>query len=317
MNLTLIFFIISILNNFNIFSTSIIKRNVDHSLLKNYNKLFDSIDYDYFNLSLIYKYNYKSIKIKHKSFSNETNKITCVLGVLVNQRGINIANSMLEWLMNEYDVYCVYQKFPGDMYEYPALRFAQWYSLKYNKSIILYLHTKGAFNIHPFQDIIRSFWKHEFTKPNNYIYIQLLSNNITDVALPFRRSTCTWYNGMFISQRAFSLINEIPFYETIERHFYECLTFFQPDNFSYKIRFKGILSDFISTNEVMLKTEYLAKYFDTIENYKNNIAKKSDIIMDEIKLIVLIILCYILYKIKQRIKLLRFHKCKRHSFIFY
>jgi len=78
---------------------------------------------------------------------------------------------MLEWLINEYDVYCIYQKFPGDMYEYPSLRFAQWYSLAYNKSIILYLHTKGAFNRHPFPDIVRSFWKHEFIKPNNYIYI--------------------------------------------------------------------------------------------------------------------------------------------------
>ena len=54
MNLTLIFFIISILNYFNIFSTSIIKRKVDLSVLEKYNKLFDSIDYVYFNLSLIY-----------------------------------------------------------------------------------------------------------------------------------------------------------------------------------------------------------------------------------------------------------------------
>lgn len=53
MNLTLIFFIISILNYFNIFSTSIIKRKVDLSVLEKYNKLFDSIDYVYFNLSLI------------------------------------------------------------------------------------------------------------------------------------------------------------------------------------------------------------------------------------------------------------------------
>ena len=73
---------------------------------------------------MIYKYNYKSIKIKNKSFSNETNKITCELGVLVNQRGINIANSMLEWLINEYDVYCIYQKFSVYMYEYQSLRFA-------------------------------------------------------------------------------------------------------------------------------------------------------------------------------------------------
>ena len=76
---------------------------------------------------------------------------------------------MLNWLLPEYDVYCVYQKYPGIMYEYPALRFAQWLSLNYNKKIILYVHTKGSFNYNDFQDKVRFVWKHEFTKPECYI----------------------------------------------------------------------------------------------------------------------------------------------------
>ena len=33
---------------------------------------------------------------------------------------------MNEWLLPEYNVYTVYQKYPGKLFEYPALRFAQW-----------------------------------------------------------------------------------------------------------------------------------------------------------------------------------------------
>ena len=53
-----------------------------------------------------------SIKIKHKSNKrNSFNRIVCVFGILVNERGIEISNSMIEWLLPEYDVYCIYQKY--------------------------------------------------------------------------------------------------------------------------------------------------------------------------------------------------------------
>ena len=81
---------------------------------------------------------------------------------------------MLDWLLPEYDVYCVYQKYPGILFEYPALRFAQWLSLNYNKAIILYVHTKGAFNYNNFQNKEKYVWKHEFTKPHSFIYTSFL-----------------------------------------------------------------------------------------------------------------------------------------------
>ncbi len=43
---------------------------------------------------------------------------------------------MIDWLLPEYDIYCVYQKYPGDLYEYPYLRFAQWISQTFNKTIL-------------------------------------------------------------------------------------------------------------------------------------------------------------------------------------
>ena len=115
---------------------------------------------------MIYNKSYNSIKIKHKSHTkNSKDSIICILGVLANENGLKIADSMLQWLLPEYDVYCVYQKYPGLLYEYPALRFAQWFSLLFNISVVLYVHTKGAFNQNSGQAKIRTVWRHEFTNP--------------------------------------------------------------------------------------------------------------------------------------------------------
>ena len=236
-----------------------------------YDFLFNSIDSDdYYNMSLIYNFSYKSIKIKHKSRKSIYDRIPCVLGVLVNENGLKIENSMLNWLLPEYDVYCVYQKYPGIMYEYPALRFAQWLSLNYNKKIILYVHTKGSYNYNDFQDKVRFVWKHEFTKPECYKYIQLLEKNITDISLPFRDGTCTWYNGMFISYRAFNAIKDIMYYKNILRHYYECLTFSEKKENSYIIRYKGVLIDKIESTDVLKITDFLERYIKITQNLKVN-----------------------------------------------
>ena len=123
------------------------RTNLNDKKMKYYDFLFNTIQSDYFNLILIYNKSYDTIKIKYKSESKRfINPIICVFGVLVNDEGLKIEKSMLEWLLPEYEVYSVYQKYPGNLYEYPALRFAQWFSLFYNISIILYVHTKGAAN---------------------------------------------------------------------------------------------------------------------------------------------------------------------------
>jgi len=197
--------------------------------------IFNSILGDNYNLTSIYSYNYDNIKIKHLT-QNPKNKIICILGVLVNQVGITIEKEMLDWLLPEYDVYCVYQKSPGILYEYPAIKFAQWILEKLNKSLVLYLHTKGASNVYRFQKFIRKFWKIEFKSPRNKIYIKPILNNQTDVSAPFRHNRITWYNGMFISKRAFDIIGEVPKFKN--RYLYEGYLFKNID-----IRIVGIIKD--------------------------------------------------------------------------
>ena len=151
---------------FNITDKKTFSKNTfqNKSSIEYYNYLFDSMDYDFYNLSLIYNESYNSIKIKHIS-NPKNNSIVCIFGVLVNERGIDIATSMLKWLILEYNVYCIYQKYPGTLYEYPALRFAQWFSLMFNVSLVLYIHTKGAFNDNKGKAKVRALWRHEFTSP--------------------------------------------------------------------------------------------------------------------------------------------------------
>ena len=58
---------------------------------------------------------------------------------------------------------------------------------------------------------IRKFWKKEFTKPRNFIYISEILHNNYDIATPLTNGKMTWYNGMYISKRAFKLNNIIPY----------------------------------------------------------------------------------------------------------
>ena len=121
-----------------------------------YDSLFNSIESDYYNFSLIFNQAYNTIKIKHKSSINMNNKISCIFGVLVNGNGLQIEKSMLDWLLPEYDVYCIYQKYPGILFEYPALRFAQWLSLNFKKQI----------------NFFKIFWLISLKKMIYYMFIQ-------------------------------------------------------------------------------------------------------------------------------------------------
>ena len=107
------------------------------------NFLFDSIKGDDFNFTFIFNFNYTTIKIKKYS-SSKKKSLICVLGILVNNNGLEIEKELTDWLKNEYIIYKVYQKFPGKLFEYPALKFAQWLTEYKNISFVLYLHTKGA-----------------------------------------------------------------------------------------------------------------------------------------------------------------------------
>lgn len=255
--------------------------------------LFNSIIGDNYNLATIYNYNYENIKIKHYS-QNSKKKIICIFGVLVNQNGMKIEKEMLKWLLPEYDIYIVYQKYPGKLYEYPGLRFAQWIIQSLNKTILLYLHTKGAFYPHKFQSTIREFWMNEFKYPRNQIYIQAILKNKSDISIPFRKNISTWYNGMLISKRAFDLIPEIEVNKN--RYFYEGGVF-NVNN----IRIKGIINDNQSPNTI---GNTLVKYL----KFHNKKIIKNAIIIDFI--LIGFIIIFKIY-INNEYKVFKFNKKKR------
>ena len=94
------------------------------------------------------------------------------------------------------------QEPPGILFEYPALRFAQWTSRR-TEAKVLYLHTKGAANQTELQNRVRTLWKHEFTGKRLSMYL----DDDADVVCPFLgQSNETWYNGIFISRKAFSKV---------------------------------------------------------------------------------------------------------------
>ena len=221
------------------------------------------MDDDFYNLSLIYNESYNSIKIKHIS-NPKNNSIVCIFGVLVNERGIDIATSMLKWLILEYNVYCIYQKYPGTLYEYPALRFAQWFSLMFNVSLVLYIHTKGAFNDNKGQAKVRALWRHEFTSPRKEIYIQLIEKDIFDISLPYRFQVCTWFNGMFISKKAFNLTNILP---NKIRYYYESLFGSSIIPFA-NIRIKGVINDSISARDTIIEMRRFYEYLKNLNFVK-------------------------------------------------
>ena len=119
---------------------------------------------------------------------------------------------MLEWLLPEYDVYCIYQDYPGIFYEYPAIRFAQWFLTTKKINLCLYIHTKGAFFHHSFQKYVRKCWKNEYSGKRKFKYIKPLKEGIVDITgILSNKNRIMWFNSYFITNRAFQIIDEVKF----------------------------------------------------------------------------------------------------------
>ena len=218
-----------------------------------------------FNLNEIYPkkiINLNTIKIIHKTKKSEY-KPLCVFGVLENNNGLQIEKEMLKWLIPNYNLYIVYQKNPGKLYEYPALRFAQWLIKKKNKNYLLYIHSKGA--SHPNRDkniqiIVRKLQEYEFSGNNKNKYINSILTNKTDVATLFSYGRKkTWFNGFFISKRAFDIIGKI---KKKKRMYYERMFV------NTKTRVLGILN-----NKVINSHAFARKFYNKFKLGN----KKSDL----------------------------------------
>lgn len=152
--------------------------------------------------------------------------IICIFGILDNDIGRDIRDEMKQWLEEKYDIVMVYQDNPGLLYEYPALIMAQFISIYMNKPV-LYIHTKGAWNIYGngySQVAVRNLWKHEFNSNYDW-YHSIMCNGATDgavVALPFSPSAkhaTTFFNGFVGNTHAWNSVGTI--YKLDNRFYYE------------------------------------------------------------------------------------------------
>ena len=142
----------------------------------------------------------EDVCIEHVS-PDAAGRTVCVFGVLDTAAGREIRDGMLTWLLPEYDVWTVTQREPGTLFEYPAMRFAQWLATDRSLDCLLYVHTKGARFRNPMQQRVRQLWQREFTAPQSTAYITAIQDGV-DVACPLTGpQQQTWYNGMFISTR--------------------------------------------------------------------------------------------------------------------
>ena len=132
-------------------------------------------------------------------------KPLCVFGILETARGLFIEERMMEWLTPCYNVIRVYQKPSGELFEYPALRLAQYLCTQsQNAPYCLYLHTKGAANWQTLQAAVISNWKTEFTS-NKKNYISQMMTDKPVVCCPFTGlEKQTWFNGFFANKAAWA-----------------------------------------------------------------------------------------------------------------
>lgn len=168
----------------------------------------------------------------------------CILGCLDTEEGLKICKEMREWLDKEHSVFVVHQTPPGNMFEYPAIKYAIDTAITLNEPV-LYLHTKGAGNKIPLnyktammspnvnfpkeakpedcQKIVRLMWKKEFTGDRLKEYEKIVNTNLPTVVCPFTgKEKLTWQNGFIINPAAAKEIKKT-FHFDKNRWYYEQL----------------------------------------------------------------------------------------------
>ena len=161
----------------------------------------------------------------------------CVLGAVENERGREIADEMMRWLVWHYDLHVVWHD--GTLYEQPALRYAQQLSLL-TRQPVLYLHTKGAYNKPELSRQIRRMWRKEFgAMPNRYF--RAVSGDIPAVACPLTGADrMTRYDGFVANPAAWYAIPLIV--PSADRMTFEKLWQNYPD-----VRIYGLVNDKITS----------------------------------------------------------------------
>lgn len=176
-------------------------------------------------------------------------KNLCVFGCLLSNNGKKIKEQMLSWLKTEYNVFCVDQNPPGNLFEYPAIKYAIKLSIDMNEPV-LYLHTKGAAHDTDLNKKVRKIWFNEFIKNKNSYFNNDINNEIITPFTGLTRKR-TWFNGFVIYPSAALKLNKT-LLQTEDRYYYERLCWYNSD-----IVLKGIIND---------KLEYSVDVINYIDN---------------------------------------------------
>ena len=140
--------------------------------------------------------------VKVIAINDEIKKPLCVFGVVDNQQGHEIEREMLPWLTEHYNVIEVLHD--GKQFELPALLEAKRTSLCYEKPV-LYIHSRGAFNVWRTTLPTRRMWQEEFGNQWQK-YQQLVDDKRPTIACPF--ADCAGehrYNGFIANKAAWEM----------------------------------------------------------------------------------------------------------------
>ena len=144
-------------------------------------------------------------------------KPLCVFGIMDNAAGRKIANEMREWLQPVYELHEVLHD--GTQFELPALREAQRL-VQERMQPVLYIHTRGAFNIWRTTILTRKMWREEFGRQWRK-YFTLADREQPLVVCPFVDfDKETRYNGFVANAAAWAQLDLQP---TKDRFDYERL----------------------------------------------------------------------------------------------
>ncbi len=139
-----------------------------------------------------------------------------VIGCLKTDKGMKILKELLSWVPNKFHTYIVYQDPPGNLYEYPAMKWAKDIAKIYNKPV-MYIHTKGAVYTRRENDWVRANWKDFYL--NHFDWINKnISNNNTVCCLYTGKTKIPWFNNFIATPDAWEQAKII---QTNDRWYYE------------------------------------------------------------------------------------------------
>lgn len=131
----------------------------------------------------------------------------CVLGVIDTPEGRRIANEMKLWMSPVFEIFEV--DHDGTQYELPALLSAKAISEATGEPV-LYLHTRGACNVHRTTGPTHRMWREEFGRQwRKYFTLAQIADPL--VVAPFvDNNKTTRYNGFVANPAAWAAINIEP-----------------------------------------------------------------------------------------------------------